>query len=170
MLLDRSGRHAVLVSDTVSHAVRPPSVEATKECAMGTYEDVFRASTEDPESFWLKAAEGIDWDVAPQRALDSSGAPFYRWFPDGRLNVCFNALDRHVEAGRGEQPPPLYDSPGNGTPPPPHRPALISASRVTAPRRTYTYAQLRNEVAAFAGALAQLGVGHGDRVVIYMPM
>jgi propionyl-CoA synthetase len=78
---------------------------------MGTYEDVFRASTEDPESFWLKAAEGIDWDVAPHRALDSSGAPFYRWFPDGRLNVCFNALDRHVEAGRGEQPALVYDSP-----------------------------------------------------------
>lgn len=119
---------------------------------MGTYEDVFRASTEDPESFWLKAAEGIDWDVAPHRALDSSGAPFYRWFPDGRLNVCFNALDRHVEAGRGEQPALVYDSP------------------VTDTRRTYTYAQLRNEVAAFAGALAGLGVGHGDRVVIYMPM
>ncbi|WP_348540833.1 acetyl-coenzyme A synthetase N-terminal domain-containing protein [Streptomyces sp. NL15-2K] len=55
---------------------------------MGTYEDVFRASTEDPESFWLRAAEAIDWDVTPQHALDSSGAPFYRWFPDGRLNVA----------------------------------------------------------------------------------
>src|SRR3954449_7240917 len=152
MLLDRTGRHAVLVSDTVSHAVPPPSVEATKECAMGTYEDVFRASTEDPESFWLKAAEGIDWDVAPQRALDSSGAPFYRWFPDGRLNVCFNALDRHVDAGRGEQPALIYDSPVTGT------------------KRTYTYAQLRDEVAAFAGVLAGLGVGRGDRVVVYMPM
>ncbi|MFF5139210.1 AMP-binding protein [Streptomyces sp. NPDC013157] len=119
---------------------------------MGTYEDVFRASTEDPESFWLKAAEGIDWDATPHRALDSSGAPFYRWFPDGRLNVCFNALDRHVEAGRGEQPALVYDSPVTGT------------------RRTYTYTQLRDEVAAFAGALAGLGVGHGDRVVIYMPM
>ncbi|MGW0760146.1 acetyl-coenzyme A synthetase N-terminal domain-containing protein [Streptomyces sp. NPDC002814] len=68
-----------------------------------------------PESFWLKAAEGIDWDVAPQRALDSSGAPFYRWFPDGRLNVAFNALDRHIEAGRGEQPALVYDSPVTGT-------------------------------------------------------
>ena len=70
---------------------------------MGIYEDVFRASTEDPESFWLTAAQAIDWEVAPRHALDSSGAPFYRWFPDGRLNVCHNALDRHVEAGRGEQ-------------------------------------------------------------------
>ncbi|RPF38339.1 propionyl-CoA synthetase [Streptomyces sp. TLI_185] len=119
---------------------------------MGTYEDVFRSSTEDPESFWLRAAEGIDWDVAPQRALDSSGAPFYRWFPDGRLNVCFNALDRHVEAGLGDQRALVYDSP------------------VTGARRTYTYAQLRDAVAAFAGGLSQLGVGQGDRVVIYMPM
>ncbi|WP_432196522.1 propionyl-CoA synthetase [Streptomyces sp. bgisy027] len=119
---------------------------------MGMYEDVFRASLEDPERFWLRAAEGVDWEVAPSRALDSSGAPFHRWFPDGRLNVCFNAVDRHVEAGRGEQAALIYDSP------------------VTGIRRTYTYARLRDEVAAFAGALAGLGVGHGDRVVIYMPM
>ncbi|MFI1561653.1 propionyl-CoA synthetase [Streptomyces sp. NPDC020490] len=119
---------------------------------MGTYEDVFRASLEAPETFWLKAAQGIDWEVAPSRALDSTGAPFHRWFPDGRLNVCFNALDRHVEAGRGEQPALVHDSPVTGT------------------RRTYTYAGLRDEVAAFAGALTQLGVGPGDRVVIYMPM
>ena len=119
---------------------------------MGMYEDVFRTSLEDPERFWLRAAEGVDWEVAPSRALDSSAAPFHRWFPDGRLNVCFNAVDRHVEAGRGEQAALIYDSPVTGT------------------RRTYTYARLRDEVAAFAGALAGLGVGHGDRVVIYMPM
>ncbi|NUP21644.1 MAG: AMP-binding protein [Streptomyces sp.] len=119
---------------------------------MGMYDDVFRASLEDPEAFWLRAAEGIEWEVAPSRALDSSGAPFYRWFPDGRLNVCFNAVDRHAEGGRGEQPALVYDSAVTGT------------------RRTYTYTQLRDEVAAFAGALAGLGVGHGDRVVIYMPM
>lgn len=119
---------------------------------MGTYEDVFRASTEDPEGFWLKAAEGIDWDVTPQRALDSSRAPFYHWFPDGRLNVCFNALDRHVGSGRGDQIALIYDSP------------------VTGARREYTYEELTREVATFAGALVQLGVGHGDRVVIYMPM
>ncbi|MFD5840823.1 propionyl-CoA synthetase [Streptomyces chartreusis] len=119
---------------------------------MGMYEDVFRASLEDPERFWLRAAEGVDWEVAPSRALDSSAAPFYRWFPDGRLNVCFNAVDRHVEAGRGEQAALIYDSPVTGT------------------RRTYTYARLRDEVAAFAGALTGLGVGQGDRVVIYMPM
>ncbi|MEU6305978.1 propionyl-CoA synthetase [Streptomyces chartreusis] len=119
---------------------------------MGMYEDVFRTSLEDPERFWLRAAEGVDWEVAPSRALDSSAAPFHRWFPDGLLNVCFNAVDRHVEAGRGEQAALIYDSPVTGT------------------RRTYTYARLRDEVAAFAGALTGLGVGQGDRVVIYMPM
>jgi propionyl-CoA synthetase len=119
---------------------------------VGAYEDVFRASTEDPESFWLQAAQGLDWDVAPTRALDDARPPFFRWFPDGRLNVCHNALDRHVDAGRGEQAALIYDSP------------------VTDTQRTYTYAQLRDEVARFAGVLAGLGVGVGDRVVIYMPM
>ncbi|MEN3263704.1 propionyl-CoA synthetase [Pseudonocardia sp.] len=119
---------------------------------MGGYEDIFRASTDDPEAFWLHAAQAIDWHVAPTRALDSSRPPFYRWFPDGELNVCHNALDRHVDAGRGEQAALIYDSP------------------VTDTQRTYTYAQLRDEVARFAGVLAGLGVGRGDRVVIYLPM
>jgi propionyl-CoA synthetase len=119
---------------------------------VGAYEDVFRSSTEDPEGFWLGAAQALDWHVAPTRALDGSRPPFYRWFPDGELNVCHNALDRHVDAGRGEQTALIYDSP------------------VTDTRRTYTYAQLRDEVAAFAGVLAGLGVGRGDRVVVYMPM
>jgi propionyl-CoA synthetase len=116
------------------------------------YDDVFQASVDNPEAFWLKAAESIDWHVAPTRALDASNPPFYRWFPDGELNVCHNALDRHVEGGRGEQAALVYDSP------------------VTGSRRTYTYAQLRDEVAVFAGVLAAQGVGRGDRVVIYMPM
>ncbi len=119
---------------------------------MGTYEDVFRASTDDPEAFWLQAAETIDWHVAPTRALDASRPPFYRWFPDGELNVCHNALDRHVDAGRGEHSALIYDSPVTGT------------------QRTYSYAALRDEVALFAGVLAGLGVGAGDRVVIYLPM
>ncbi|MBN9100883.1 MAG: propionyl-CoA synthetase [Pseudonocardia sp.] len=119
---------------------------------MADYDDVFQASVDNPEAFWLKAAESIDWHVAPTRALDASNPPFYRWFPDGELNVCHNALDRHVEGGRGEQAALVYDSP------------------VTGSRRTYTYAQLRDEVAVFAGVLAAQGVGRGDRVVIYMPM
>ncbi|MFI0241692.1 propionyl-CoA synthetase [Streptomyces sp. NPDC016845] len=119
---------------------------------MTSYEEVFRASTQDPERFWLAAAGAIDWDVAPARALDAGRAPFGRWFPDGRLNVCHNALDRHVAAGRGEQAALIHDSPVTGT------------------RRTYTYAELTADVATFAGALVRLGVGHGDRVVLYMPM
>ena len=105
-----------------------------------------------PRPSGSKAARGIDWDTPPTRALDASRPPFYRWFPDGRLNVCHNALDRHVAAGRGEQAALIYDSP------------------VTQTTRTYTYAALRDEVATFAGVLAGLGVGVGDRVVIYMPM
>ncbi|GAA5148819.1 hypothetical protein GCM10023321_11680 [Pseudonocardia eucalypti] len=90
--------------------------------------------------------------MPPTRALDGSRPPFYRWFPDAELNVCHNALDRHVEAGRGERAALVYDSP------------------VTGIRRTYSYAGLRDEVARFAGVLAGLGVGRGDRVVIYLPM
>jgi len=116
------------------------------------YEKIFRASVDDPEAFWLGAAGVIDWKVAPTRALDATNLPFYRWFPDGELNIAYNALDRHVNAGRGEQAALIYDSPVTGT------------------TRTYSYRALRDEVAAFAGVLAGLGVGKGDRVVIYLPM
>ena len=118
---------------------------------MGTYESVFRASVEDPEAFWLDAAKAIDWQTVPTKALDAR-PPFYSWFPDGELNICANALDRHVEAGNGDRAALIYDSPVTGT------------------QRTYTYAQLLDEVARFAGVLAGLGVGRGDRVVVYMPM
>jgi propionyl-CoA synthetase len=119
---------------------------------VGAYDDVFRSSTDDPDGFWLDAARALDWHVEPTRALDDSRPPFHRWFPDGELNVCHNALDRHVDAGRGEQAALVYDSPVTGT------------------VRTCTYAQLRDEVARFAGVLVGLGVGRGDRVVVYMPM
>lgn len=119
---------------------------------MTAYEEIFRSSVDDREGFWLRAADGIDWDVAPTRALDESNPPFYRWFPDGELNVAFNALDRHVDAGNGDRTALVYDSP------------------VTGSRRSYTYAELRDEVALFAGVLRDQGVGHGDRVVVYMPM
>ncbi len=119
---------------------------------MGEYDEVFRASVENPEKFWLDAAQAVDWHRPPTRALDASRPPFYRWFPDGELNVCHNALDRHVDAGHGD------------------RPALIHDSPVTGSQRTFTYAELRDEVARFAGVLAGLGVTRGDRVVIYLPM
>ncbi|MEV5483606.1 MULTISPECIES: propionyl-CoA synthetase [Streptomyces] len=112
----------------------------------------YRRSLADPEGFWLDAARAIDWTVAPSRALDGSKAPLYRWFPDGELNTCHNALDRHVDAGRGEQLALVYDSP------------------VTGCKASFTYRELRDEVALFAGVLAGLGVAKGDRVAIYMPM
>jgi len=119
---------------------------------MGRYAQAFDRSVTDPDGFWAEAARAIDWYRPPSVVLDGSGAPFYRWFSDGVLNTCYNALDRHVAAGRGEQPALIYDSP------------------VTGANRTYTYRQLLDEVARFAGVLRGLGVTAGDRVVIYMPM
>ncbi len=101
---------------------------------------------------WQQAAQDIHWYRAPNVVLDDSNPPFYRWFPDGVTNACYNALDLHVAQGRGEQLALLYDSPVTGT------------------KAQYTYAQLLHEVARFAGVLAGLGVGVGDRVLIYMPM
>ncbi len=119
---------------------------------MGAYKDAYRLSLADPDRFWAEAALGIDWVRAPGQVLDRARPPFYRWFPDGVLNTCHNALDRHVAAGRGEHLALVHDSP------------------VTAAVTTYTYARLLDEVARFAGALAGLGVRAGDRVVLYMPM
>ena len=115
------------------------------------YRELFQASLEDPAAFWAQAAEAVSWTTAPQRVLDDGNPPFYRWFPDGELNTCANALDRHIEA-RGDQPALIYDSPVTGT------------------KRTYTYRELLDQTALFAGVLRGLGVGRGDRVVIYMPM
>ncbi|BDX30602.1 propionyl-CoA synthetase [Mycobacterium antarcticum] len=119
---------------------------------MARYREMFDASIEDARTFWGDAAREVTWTKAPQRVLDDDHPPFYRWFPDGELNTCANALDRHVEHGRGEQAALIYDSPLAGT------------------KRTYTYRELLDETARFAGVLRGLGVGKGDRVVIYMPM
>ena len=119
---------------------------------MPGYEQTYRRSLDDPEGFWAEQAHAIDWIREPRRTLDRSSPPFVGWFPDATLNTCFNALDRHVIAGRADQPAIIYDSP------------------VTGMQRTYTYAQLTELTGAFAGALRRLGVGKGDRVVIYMPM
>jgi propionyl-CoA synthetase len=116
------------------------------------YEAAHRRSLEDPEGFWAEAAEAIHWHRRWDRVLDDTHAPFYRWFTGGEVNTCYNAVDRHVENGRGDQPALIYDSP------------------VTDTIRTYTYGELRDEVARCAGMLASLGVGKGDRVIIYMPM
>ena len=116
------------------------------------YRATFDASIEDPCAFWADAARAVTWIREPLRILDDSNPPFYRWFPDGELNTCANALDRHVVSGRGDQAALIYDSPVTGT------------------KRTYTYRELLDLTARAAGVLRNLGVGKGDRVVIYMPM
>jgi propionyl-CoA synthetase len=119
---------------------------------MGAYADTYRRSLDDPETFWLEAAKAIEWTRRPTRALDDANAPMYRWFPDGELNTSFNALDRHVYAGHGERTALIWDSP------------------VTGATKRYTYAELLDEVARFAGGLASLGVAKGDRVLVYLPV
>src|SRR5262245_25126276 len=116
------------------------------------YEAAHARSLADPEGFWAEAAAGIDWIYKWDQVLDRSNAPFYRWFVGGQLNTCYNAVDRHVNSGRGDQAAVIYDSP------------------VTNTIRTITFRQLKEETARFAGALAELGVRQGDRVILYMPM
>ncbi len=116
------------------------------------YEQAYTRSVREPERFWAEAAQAIHWDKPWDRVLDDSEAPFYSWFSGGMLNTCYNALDWHVENGRADQPALIYDSP------------------VTGSQQRFTYRELLDRVARFAGALAGLGVEKGDRVVIYMPM
>jgi propionyl-CoA synthetase len=116
------------------------------------FDALYRRSLDDPEGFWGEAAEAIHWTKRWDRVLDDSNKPFYRWFAGGELNTAYNALDVHVEGGRADQAALIYDSP------------------VTDTKITYTYRELRDEVARVAGALAGLGVAHGDRVIVYMPM
>ena len=115
------------------------------------YDEAWRAAKADPEKFWADAAAGIEWFRPWDRVLDDRRRPFTRWFSGALTNTCHNALDRHV-ATRGDQIALIYDSP------------------VTKTIRRFTYRELRDRVAKFAGALAALGVGKGDRVIIYMPM
>ena len=116
------------------------------------YKEVYASWKSDPEAFWLNAADAIDWDRKPTRALNDGNAPLYEWLDDGLVNTCWNAVDRHVAAGRGDQDAIIHDSP------------------VTDTKSRITYAELRDRVARLAGALASKGVSKGDRVVIYMPM
>ncbi len=118
----------------------------------GAYEATYREWLRDPEGFWARAAESIHWFKKWDQVLDASRAPFYRWFTGGLVNTCYNLLDVHVENGRAEQVALIYDSP------------------VTEVVKSYTYRELLNEVALFAGALREQGVEKRDRVIIYMPM
>src|SRR4051812_17715382 len=120
--------------------------------SQGRFARVYAAAARDPERFWADAAADIDWSKSWHRVLDRTRPPSYRWFAGGELNTCFNAVDRHVEAGRATQNALIYDSP------------------VTQTVARYTFADLKREVARLAGALAALGVGRGDTVVIFMPM
>jgi propionyl-CoA synthetase len=117
-----------------------------------TLRSAFERSLKDPVGFWSEAAEDVHWHKRWEKALDDTRPPFHRWFVGGEMNTCYNALDVHVEEGRGSQLALVYDSP------------------VTNSIKTFTYLELRDKVARFAGALASLGVGKGDRVIIYMPM
>ncbi|WP_193173577.1 propionyl-CoA synthetase [Nisaea nitritireducens] len=119
---------------------------------MGQFDAVYRHSLDDPEAFWGAAAEDIFWFKRWDKVLDDTNPPFYRWYAGGTTNTCYNALDRHVEEGRGDQAALIYDSP------------------VTDTKQTFTYSELTDKVAAFAGVLAKYGLGYGDRVIIYMPM
>ncbi|HET9490582.1 MAG TPA: propionyl-CoA synthetase [Methylomirabilota bacterium] len=116
------------------------------------YDETYTRSLRDPEGFWAAAAEDIYWDRRWDKVLDDSRAPFSRWFVGGMLNTCYNALDLHLDRGRGKQRALIYDSP------------------VTSTVVEFTYQQLRDEVAVIAGALRRQGIGKGDRVIIYMPM
>jgi len=118
-----------------------------------SYEEAFRKSIEDPQGFWGEAAENITWYKKWDKVLDDSNPPFYKWFVGGELNTCYNALDRHVEAGNGDRLAVIYDSP-------------VTGGTV----KKYTFAEFRDIVAKFAGALKARGVEKGDTVIIYMPM
>ncbi|SMY08781.1 propionyl-CoA synthetase [Flavimaricola marinus] len=116
------------------------------------YRDVYAGWQSDPEAFWMAQAKAIDWDVPPTKALHAENAPLYEWFSDGMVNTCYNAVDRHVENGRGNQVAIIHDSP------------------VTNSVTKITFAELQGKTASLAGALVARGVGKGDRVIIYMPM
>ncbi|MGB5832436.1 MAG: propionyl-CoA synthetase [Thiohalocapsa sp.] len=129
---------------------------ADKPSTQTTYKAEYERSMRDPDGFWGEAAEAVHWDRRWDRVLDDSGvtpeAPFYHWFSGGQLNTCFNAVDRHVDNGRGDQPAIIHDSP------------------VTASKTVITYAELKDQVSRVAGVLRSVGVEKGDRVIVYMPM
>ncbi len=117
-----------------------------------SYASLYERWKSDPEAFWMEAAAEIDWETFPTKALHDENAPFYEWYSDGTLNGCYNAVDRHVEAGHGARTAIIHDSP------------------ITQTKHKISYAELQNRVARLAGALRAKGIEKGDRVIIYMPM
>ena len=150
MANDSTGNDSVVAESTGNDSTGNESTGTAT--TGGAYEAAYSRSISDPDGFWGEAAGAIDWITPPTTVLDDTNPPFYRWFPGATLNTCFNALDRHVLGGRGDQVALYYDSP------------------VTDTKERLTYAELLDRVSRFAGALASLGVEKGDRVVIYMPM
>ena len=116
------------------------------------YHSIYKSWQADPESFWMEAAEGIDWDQKPTFALNESNEPLFEWYTDSYVNTCFNALDRHVEKGQGDQTAIIYDSP------------------ITGKKQRISYEQLLEKTSLLAGSLLKNGITKGDRVIIYMPM
>ncbi len=119
---------------------------------MGSYKEIYQRASEKPQEFWAQAAEDLIWQKKWQKVLDDKNSPFNTWFAGGKINTCYNALDRHVEAGNSDRVALIYDSP------------------LAATKEKITYLELRDRVAAFSGVLKKYGVEYGDRVVIYMPM
>ena len=116
------------------------------------YHSIYKSWQADPESFWMEAAEGIDWDQKPTFALNESNDPLFEWYTDSYVNTCFNAVDRHVEKGQGDQTAIIYDSP------------------ITGKKQHISYTQLLEKTSLLAGSLLKKGITKGDRVIIYMPM
>ena len=119
---------------------------------MGSYKEIYQRASENPQEFWAQAAEDLIWQKKWQKVLDDKNSPLNTWFAGGKINTCYNALDRHVEAGSSDRVALIYDSP------------------LAATKEKITYLELRDRVAAFSGVLKKYGVEYGDRVVIYMPM
>ena len=116
------------------------------------FQSIYENSIKNPEKFWQEASEDIFWFKKPTKILNKSNPPLYKWFEDGVTNTCYNALDIHIDQGRGQKTALIYDSP------------------ITGNKTKFTYEELRAKVSTFAGALKQQGVNSGDRVIIYMPM
>ena len=116
------------------------------------YKEIYEKSINKKEEFWKDISDDIFWYKKPKKILNSDNPPFYKWFEDGVTNTCYNALDLHIEKGRGDKIAIIYDSP------------------ITGVQKKITYNELKDEVALFAGALKKQGVNKGDRVIIYMPM
>ncbi len=116
------------------------------------FKKIYENSIKEPENFWREIADDIFWFKKPNKILNKSKPPFYKWFEDGVTNTCYNALDIHIDQGRGDKICLIYDSP------------------ITGNKKQFTYKELRDKVSKFAGALINQGIKKGDRAIIYMPM